>query len=161
MEHVPSRRTFVKQASLLVAGVQFAPWLKVVAAADLGSAVADTSAGRVRGVVIDGVNVFKGIPYGASTSGKNRFRAPVKPTPWTGTRDALAYGATAPQTSDNSGTTAAGSESRGRLSICLPPNSTGRMNGATKPGSPSKDISFLRRGPRRWPRRAQSLPAAR
>jgi len=109
MGHVPSRRTFVKQASLLVAGVHFAPWLKFVAAADLGSAVADTSAGRVRGVVIDGVNVFKGIPYGASTSGKNRFRAPVKPTPWTGTRDALAYGATAPQTSDNSGTTAAGS----------------------------------------------------
>jgi para-nitrobenzyl esterase len=109
MGHVPSRRTFVKQASLLVAGVHFAPWLKFVAAADLGSAVADTSAGRVRGVVIDGVNVFKGIPYGASTSGKNRFMAPVKPTPWTGTRDALAYGATAPQTSDNSGTTAAGS----------------------------------------------------
>ena len=109
MGHVPSRRTFVKQASLLVAGVHFAPWLKFVAAADLGSAVVDTSAGRVRGVVIDGVNVFKGIPYGASTSGKNRFRAPVKPTPWTGTRDALAYGATAPQTSDNSGTTAAGS----------------------------------------------------
>ena len=68
MGHVPSRRTFVKQASLLVAGVHFAPWLKFVAAADLGSAVADTSAGRLRGVVIDGVNVFKGIPYGTSTS---------------------------------------------------------------------------------------------
>jgi para-nitrobenzyl esterase len=109
MGHIQSRRTFVKQTSLVVAGLHVAPWLEFVAAADLGSAVADTSAGRVRGVVIDGVNVFKGIPYGAPTSGKNRFRPPVKPVSWTGMRDALVYGATAPQTSDNSGTTAAGS----------------------------------------------------
>jgi para-nitrobenzyl esterase len=34
---------------------------------------------------------------------------PVKPMAWTGTRDALTFGPTAPQTSDNSGTTAAGS----------------------------------------------------
>jgi len=34
---------------------------------------------------------------------------PVKPMAWTGTRDALAFGPTAPQTADNSGTTAAGS----------------------------------------------------
>ena len=104
-----NRRTFVKQASLLVAGAYVAPWLKFVSAADLESAIADTSGGKVRGVVVDGVRVFKGIPYGAPTSGQNRFRPPVKPAPWTGTRDALAYGATAPQTADTSGTTAAGS----------------------------------------------------
>ena len=91
-----SRRTFVKQASLLVAGAYVAPWVKFVTAADLESAVADTSGGKVRGVVVDGVRVFKGIPYGAPTSGMNRFRPPVKPAPWTGTRDAFAYGATAP-----------------------------------------------------------------
>jgi para-nitrobenzyl esterase len=104
-----SRRTFLQHASLLVAGAYVAPWVKFVSAADLESALADTAAGKVRGVVIDGVRVFKGIPYGAPTSGQNRFRPPVKPAPWTGTRDALAYGSTAPQTSDNSGTTAAGS----------------------------------------------------
>src|SRR5205085_6418047 len=44
------------------------------------------------------IKVFKGIPYGGSTAGKNRFMAPTKPAPWTGVRDALAYGPTAPQT---------------------------------------------------------------
>src|SRR6185369_12799508 len=41
--------------------------------------------------------------------GKNRFMPPVKPAAWTGTRDALAFGPTAPQGGNNSGTTAAGS----------------------------------------------------
>jgi para-nitrobenzyl esterase len=104
-----TRRTFLKHASLLSAGAYVAPWVKFLSAADLESAIADTSGGKVRGVVVDGVRVFKGIPYGAPTGGQNRFRPPVKPAPWTGTRDALAYGPTAPQTSDNSGTTAAGS----------------------------------------------------
>src|SRR5580765_7433123 len=109
MSYMSSRRTFVKQASLLLAGAQFAPWLKYVNAAELENVVGDTSAGRIRGVVVDGVKVFKGIPYGAPTSGKNRFMPPVKPAAWTGTRDALAFGPTAPQGGDNSGTTAAGS----------------------------------------------------
>ena len=85
------------------------PGKGLVHAEDLETAIADTSAGKVRGVVVDGIKVFKGIPYGASTSGKNRFMPPVKPAAWTGTRDALAFGPTAPQTGDNSGTTAAGS----------------------------------------------------
>ncbi|MEQ1908936.1 MAG: carboxylesterase family protein, partial [Vicinamibacterales bacterium] len=109
MSHISDRRSFVKHAGLLLAGAQLAPWLKLVRAADLESAIGETSTGKIRGVVVDGVRVFKGIPYGAPTSGANRFMPPVKPTAWTGTRDALAFGPTAPQTSDNSGTTAAGS----------------------------------------------------
>ena len=104
MSHVSSRRTFVKQASLLLAGAQLAPWPKYVSAAELENVVGNTSAGKIRGVVVDGVKVFKGIPYGAPTSGKNRFMPPVKPAGWTGIRDALAYGPTAPQVGDNSGT---------------------------------------------------------
>jgi para-nitrobenzyl esterase len=112
MPYISDRRTFVKHAGLLLASAQLAPWLKIVNAADLEHAIGDTATGKVRGVVVDGIKVFKGIPYGASTSGKNRFKPPVKPAAWTGTRDALAFGPTAPQTADNSGTTAAGSPSQ-------------------------------------------------
>src|SRR3954453_13177673 len=109
MLYISTRRTFAKQAGLLLAGAQFAPWVNVLGAADLENAIAETSNGKVRGIVVDGTRVFKGIPYGASTGGKNRFMPPVKAAAWTGTRDALAFGPTAPQARDNSGTTAAGS----------------------------------------------------
>jgi para-nitrobenzyl esterase len=107
MAHTSSRRTFVKQASLLVAGAYLTPWSKLIIGAE--NAIADTANGKVRGVMIETINVFKGVPYGAPTSGTNRFMPPVKPAAWTGTRDALAFGPTAPQGGDNSGTTAAGS----------------------------------------------------
>jgi para-nitrobenzyl esterase len=91
------RRTFVKQAALLTAGAQAALWTRL-ATADSVSVTAATSAGSVRGTAIDGISVFKGIPYGGTTTGKNRFMPPTKAVSWTGTRDALAYGPTAPQT---------------------------------------------------------------
>ncbi|MEQ1728538.1 MAG: carboxylesterase/lipase family protein [Vicinamibacterales bacterium] len=91
-----TRRAFVKQASLLLAGAYASPWPRLTAA-DAASVTAKTATGNIRGTVLDGINIFKGIPYGGSTAGRNRFMPPTKPTPWTGTREALAYGATAPQ----------------------------------------------------------------
>lgn len=44
-----------------------------------------------------GVAVFKGLRYGASTAGANRFRPPQPVTPWRSVRDALDYGNIAPQ----------------------------------------------------------------
>lgn len=38
------------------------------------------------------VHVFKGVPYGASTTGANRFQPARKPDGWRGTRDASSYG---------------------------------------------------------------------
>ena len=51
-----------------------------------------TTGGTVRGAVVDGVRRFLGVPYGASTAGAERFRAPRPVEPWDGVRDAVAYG---------------------------------------------------------------------
>ncbi len=59
--------------------------------------IAETASGKIRGVTIDGVAAFRGVPYGASTSGANRFLAPRPPLPWAGVRDALEYAGQAPQ----------------------------------------------------------------
>ena len=56
------------------------------------STIAETSAGKIRGFRENGVYVFKGVPYGAPTSGNRRFMAPEPPAPWTGVRNALQYG---------------------------------------------------------------------
>lgn len=58
---------------------------------------ADTTAGKIRGLINSGIRQFKGVPYGASTAGAHRFMPPRKPTPWRGVRDCICYGPVSPQ----------------------------------------------------------------
>ncbi len=60
--------------------------------------VVETAYGKVRGYATNGVYTFRGVRYGATTIGKNRFLPPKKPAPWAGVLDATSYGYSAPQT---------------------------------------------------------------
>lgn len=60
-------------------------------------AVASTEYGKIRGYMLHDIYCFHGIPYGAPTSGENRFMPPKPPAPWEGVRPAVAFGQSAPQ----------------------------------------------------------------
>jgi para-nitrobenzyl esterase len=62
------------------------------------SAVAKTQFGKVRGYVSGGVVTFKGVPYGQTTAGENRWLPAMAPKAWSDERPTLIYGANCPQT---------------------------------------------------------------
>jgi len=66
-----------------------------------GDTIADTSHGKVRGRVEDGLLVFRGIPYGGDTSGRNRFMPPTPVATWVGVRDCADWGHIAPKPISN------------------------------------------------------------
>jgi len=59
--------------------------------------IVETAHGKLRGGHCRGALAFKGIPYGGSVTGKNRFKPAPSVTPWTGIRDATKLGTPAPQ----------------------------------------------------------------
>jgi para-nitrobenzyl esterase len=89
-----SRREFLREASILLA--TSGAFLNSAWSAD-SVIIADTAFGKIRGVNANGIRTFKGIPYGANTAGKNRFMPPASPSKWTGVRDTLEFGFSAPQ----------------------------------------------------------------
>ncbi|NTJ11610.1 carboxylesterase family protein [Rhizobium lusitanum] len=63
-------------------------------AQDQGVGVVSVEGGQILGVETDvrGVQVFKGIPFGGSTGGENRFKPPQPVVPWSGIRTADKWG---------------------------------------------------------------------
>ena len=62
-----SRRRFVRGAAGVAAGVLVAPHIAICQG---GQDVVETAHGQIRGVTMDGIKCFRGIPYGADTSGR-------------------------------------------------------------------------------------------
>lgn len=99
------RRAFLR-FSAAGATMTFGPWVKSSGARQRmdntagANPIVDMATGKLRGYVAEGIYVFKGIPYGASTAGANRFMRPNKPEPWSGVRDALHLAPQCPQPTD-------------------------------------------------------------
>src|SRR5690606_21766547 len=52
---------------------------------------------KIKGYTAKGVRVFRGIRYGATTAGRNRFRRPQAVEKWVGVREAVRNACSAPQ----------------------------------------------------------------
>eukprot|EP00729_Bicosta_minor_P016175 gene16174-24754_t len=65
--------------------------LSTVAALQPGPVV-HSQKGAVQGFILNGTAAFRGIPYATPPLGKNRFRPPIPPVPWTGTLNTSNFG---------------------------------------------------------------------
>ena len=110
----PTRRNFIQSLGLGVAGITVSGTATAMTsglnsentddqALFIGDniAVTKTQYGPVRGFILRGIHQYRGIPYGADTSGENRFMPPKPPKPWKENYAALWWGNTAPQIMDN------------------------------------------------------------
>ncbi|MBW8735528.1 MAG: carboxylesterase/lipase family protein, partial [Asticcacaulis sp.] len=94
--------TFVNRRTVLGAGLAATALLFMTGIARAGVPLTtlpgapfvevETANGRVRGGTASGALSFKGIPYGGSLSGANRFMRPTPVVPWSGVFDATNLG---------------------------------------------------------------------
>ena len=149
-----SRRGFVGGAALL-AGAGLAG-LDVFAAAPVAAGQVVDTATRARcAAPFRPVSTsFKGVPYGASTAGANRFMPPAKPRPWTGVRECTRYGHQSPQNMSLYGCAGAAGRSRRGLRRGLPGAQRLDARRERRPQAP-RDVLV----PRRWLRAGKRLLA--
>jgi para-nitrobenzyl esterase len=108
--------------------------------------------GLVHGVRSGGVDSFLGIPYARAPVGDLRWRAPHPPLPWSGVREATAFGNRCPQLASTNGPLSetedclfvnvqrpAGIDARDRLPVYFWIHGGGLLNGASN----QHDGSFL------------------
>lgn len=110
-----NRRSFLQKIGLGTAGLAAVPFAasansETTQKADADDAqylqigeeiaIAQTTSGKIQGYILNGIYTYLGVPYGADTSGKNRFMPPQKPAPWTDIKPTLWWGNTAPQNMD-------------------------------------------------------------
>lgn len=90
-----SRRELVGGAGVVAPTLAFPAVLR---SAEPETPIATCAQGKIRGVVDNGVMIFKGVPYAGSVAGpQRRFRAPPPAQSWTGVRDATGLGPASPQ----------------------------------------------------------------
>jgi len=94
--------------------------LAVGCAAALGSPVVKIESGLISGYTDSGVNVFKGVPYAASTAGANRWSPPQPRESWSGVLNCTSFGPGCPQTHHNPDVPKEQSEDCLNLNIYVP-----------------------------------------
>ena len=87
-----SRRAFIEKAAMAAAICALPLPVFPFAKRRQEFVTSDTLYGKIRGQRIDGVNIFKGVPYGGKVSGERRFRRPAALEPWSGIKDTLTLG---------------------------------------------------------------------
>ena len=94
-----NRRHLLGYGSSALAGLMLdVPALRAFAqdARSTPGATVETTAGKIRGLLLDPrVHAFRGVPYGATTAGR-RFLPPAKPLAWRGVREAYDHGRRSP-----------------------------------------------------------------
>lgn len=68
-------------------------FISAISFAQTKTPAVQTDAGSVSGIVQNGINIFKGIPFAAPLVGELRWKAPQPVQPWTGVRNCDAFSA--------------------------------------------------------------------
>ncbi len=87
-----TRRQFVVRSALAAAGTR-----AFAQSAAKAEAMVKMPLGQLRGEAVNGVRVFRGVPFAKPPVGELRFRAPEPVQPWQGVRDATRFAAAAMQ----------------------------------------------------------------